>query len=124
MYFNLRLLIRVLRAGKKHKFLSIVVGGTSEEKIAQSDQIVAIQIYSLSKKEWVKSEPQNWKCKFYICESSEAISSIMTKAKTGKYINLQIKICPPFDVENILSIGYSLSMSISYFLSKLKDKHF
>jgi hypothetical protein len=39
------------------------VGGTSEEKLAKSDEIVAIQIYSLSKKEWLQSEPKNWKCK-------------------------------------------------------------
>jgi hypothetical protein len=39
------------------------VGGTSEEKLAESNEIAAIQIYSLSKKEWLQSEPKHWKCK-------------------------------------------------------------
>ena len=57
------LIIRESRTEKTPQFLNIVVGGTSEEKLAESDEIVAIQIYSLSKKEWLQSEPKNWKCK-------------------------------------------------------------
>ena len=57
------LIIRESKNWKKTQFLNIVVGGTSEEKLAESDEIVAIQIYSLSKKEWLQSEPKNWKCK-------------------------------------------------------------
>ena len=45
--------------------MTIVVGGTSDEKLAQSDEVVAIQIYSWSKKEWLQSEPKHWKCKLW-----------------------------------------------------------
>ena len=57
------------------------MGGTSEEKLAESDEIVAIQIYSLSKKEWLQSEPKNWKCKLWNLCVFKAWKKIFSKNK-------------------------------------------
>ena len=55
--------------------------------------------------------------------STDPISSIMAKHEMEKNIHLQMGKCLPFGMEFFLEIELPLLMFISYFLSKIRDKH-